>query len=349
MNKIALGIGLVLFTIILGIAVYYINSNGENTIIDPMEDPTEEPIDTSDVDVNSDSSDLKNPTDINDITNNNVIKNLPKVPYGKVGIESPSTFINQEKTPTATEEYHTNIVLPIINDLNIHLSNFVEFEQLQDMLYHLYTTEYNFIKNTIGNTISPDSLYVLCNKLNHLPNNYIPENLAIPNIKSTAAGEVDKRYVREIMAIALEGLFAAAAEENLDLFCASGYRSYDTQVSVYNYHVDTKGLEAADKVSARPGHSEHQTGLAMDVTCAAINYKLEEILGELDEGIFIAQHAHEYGLIIRYPKDKVNITGYNYEPWHLRYVGIELATFLYENQLTLEELYMMVQEEMFLY
>lgn len=275
------------------------------------------------------------------------------VPEGKVLV-----IVNQEQTAQEIIEledslYHEAIVSLEESQPKLSFKDITDdsslISNLNGSLNYLYANETNHTKDQVGIVLDPSSLYVLSNKLNKLPADYVPENLVIPDIASTRADDVDKRYVRQEMATALEELFAAALEENLYLFCASGYRSYETQERVYNSHVATKGQEAADKVSARPGHSEHQTGLAMDVTCEAVNYKLEEVLGELPEGIFLAEHAHEYGMIIRYPKGKSDITGYNYEPWHLRYVGIKLATFLYENELTLEEYNYLVQSQAYLY
>ena len=126
-------------------------------------------------------------------------------------------------------------------------------------------------------------------------------------------------------------LSQAAAESGLEIYMGSGFRSYDEQVVVYNDYVIRDGKQAADTFSARPGHSEHQTGLTID--CNSIN----DEFGYTDEAFWLAKHAHEYGFIIRYEKDKEDITGYQYEPWHIRYVGSEAATYMYENHLCLEE------------
>lgn len=123
----------------------------------------------------------------------------------------------------------------------------------------------------------------------------------------------------------------AAAEQGLSLYIGSGFRSYSDQNYIYNNYVSVDGKEKADTYSARPGHSEHQTGLAID--CNTI----DDAFGETKEAEFIAEHAHEFGFIIRYPKGKESITGYKYEPWHLRYLGTETATKVYESGLTLEE------------
>lgn len=126
---------------------------------------------------------------------------------------------------------------------------------------------------------------------------------------------------------------ADAKSLGLNLWIASGYRSYWTQNTLYNNYVAADGKEEADTYSARPGHSEHQTGLAFDLN------SVESSFANTDEGKWVKDNCYRYGLIIRYPKGKENITGYMYEPWHLRYVGVELATKLYNNGdwITLEE------------
>lgn len=116
-----------------------------------------------------------------------------------------------------------------------------------------------------------------------------------------------------------------AAALNLNLWAQSGYRSYDYQNDLYNGYVKRKGKTAADTFSARPGHSEHQSGLAFDLNTIDSSFK------NTDEGKWVAKNAYLYGYILRYPEGKTNETGYIYEPWHIRYVGKELAKALYNN------------------
>lgn len=130
---------------------------------------------------------------------------------------------------------------------------------------------------------------------------------------------------------AFEKLSEAAADEGLDIYEGSGYRDYDFQVTVYNSIVNGYSKEYADEVSARPGHSEHQTGYTVD--CNTI----DDAFGETAEGKWLAAHCHEFGFIIRYPKGKEDITGYAYEAWHIRYVGLEAAAEIFDQGLTLEE------------
>lgn len=124
---------------------------------------------------------------------------------------------------------------------------------------------------------------------------------------------------------------SAAAELGLNLYISSGYRSYDYQAGLYQRYVDRSGKAEADRYSARPGHSEHQTGLAFDLNTISDEFK------DTDEGKWVAEHCWEYGFIIRYPEDKESVTGYMYEPWHIRYLGRETAEAVYESGLCLEE------------
>ena len=111
----------------------------------------------------------------------------------------------------------------------------------------------------------------------------------------------------------------------------SGFRSYWDQNYIYNNSVKNYGVEQTDTFSARPGHSEHQTGLAFDIGA------IDDDMGEWPSGIWLAENAHRYGFIIRYPKGKQHITGYKYGPWHVRYLGVNVATKVYNSGLTLEE------------
>ena len=129
----------------------------------------------------------------------------------------------------------------------------------------------------------------------------------------------------------LQVMFAAAKEEGLSFWVKSGYRSYVDQYIIYNDYVARDGVTAADRYSARPGHSEHQSGLAFDLN------SLTTAFGETTEGIWLAENCHKYGFIIRYPEDKESVTGYMYEPWHIRYLGADTATAVYESGLCLEE------------
>lgn len=185
----------------------------------------------------------------------------------------------------------------------------------------------------------PESITVLVNQEYLLPGEYIPADLVKPDIAFSFYGTYEKSYMRKIAAKALEELFAAAEKEGYRLKGVSAYRSYERQKQIYDRNVATRGKKKADQVSAKPGSSEHQTGLTIDVSCSSIGCALEESFGETAEGKWLAKYCHKFGFIIRYPKDKSDITGYSYEPWHIRYVGKNLAKYLHKKNLTLEEYY----------
>ncbi|MDD6142046.1 MAG: M15 family metallopeptidase [bacterium] len=141
--------------------------------------------------------------------------------------------------------------------------------------------------------------------------------------------------MRPDAAQALEEMFAAAREDGINLSIVSGYRSYSKQSTIYSRKKAEQGQEAADRISARPGTSEHQLGLAMDLAKKG-STQLNTAFGKTDEGKWVSAHAHEYGFIVRYPEGSEDVTGYMYEPWHVRYVGKALAKELYESGLPME-------------
>ncbi|MGP4076494.1 M15 family metallopeptidase [Halobacillus sp. K22] len=185
----------------------------------------------------------------------------------------------------------------------------------------------------------PDSIQVVVNKNRKLPEGYTPQDLTIPDVPFYFDEELPKKHMRKEAADALEKLFQAAEKAGQDLVAASGYRSYERQKTLFEGYIEEYGEEKAKTFSARPGTSEHQTGLAMDVTSAKMSFKLDESFRETEEGAWLAEHAHEYGFIIRYPEGKQDITGYTYEPWHLRYVGKDISSDIHKSEETLEEFF----------
>jgi D-alanyl-D-alanine carboxypeptidase len=192
---------------------------------------------------------------------------------------------------------------------------------------------------------NPNNPLILVNKVYLVSEDYTPQDLVRPNVAfSFGDQDIEKSYMRKEAASALEEMFHDAANHGIDLFAVSGYRSYETQTNNYHYQISILGEEEAVKVSAAPGTSEHQTGLAMDISSGSVNYELTEEFGETTEGKWLIENAHRHGFILRYPKGSEEITGYNYEPWHYRYVGKEVAKDLFENRLTLEEYFKIVEK-----
>ncbi|GGG79468.1 M15 family metallopeptidase [Paenibacillus radicis (ex Gao et al. 2016)] len=189
----------------------------------------------------------------------------------------------------------------------------------------------------IATVAHAESVTVLVNKHNKLPEDYTPANLVYPDVKFTFNERIDKRKMVKEATDALEQLFQAASKDGLPLAGVSAYRSHSRQKQLFEGYVQKDGLEKARTYSAFPGTSEHETGLAIDVAGADGKCSASDCFADTAEAGWLADHAHEYGFIIRYPKDKDDITGYKYEPWHLRYVGLDAASDMHESGLTFEE------------
>ena len=184
----------------------------------------------------------------------------------------------------------------------------------------------------------PSTLTFLVNKEYVLPKNYIPK-LVEPKVNHCQPTSSHKRYMREEAATALEEMFAAAKADGYDLWVKTAYRSYSNQYSTYTWTLQYRGEKEAVSYHAFPGASEHQTGLAVDIVCEASNYENDLSFEKTKECAWLKENCYKYGFTLRYWEGKEHITGYNYEPWHYRYVGVELATYLMEQELTLEEYY----------
>ncbi|WP_245934599.1 M15 family metallopeptidase [Arthrobacter psychrolactophilus] len=172
---------------------------------------------------------------------------------------------------------------------------------------------------------NPNSPLVLVNKQRPLiPSNYAPNDLVTPQVP---AGSEEPVSLRAEAATATERLFAAAAAQGVAVTIKSSYRSYDVQTSLYNGYVAAKGQSAADSTSARPGFSEHQTGLALDIgdANAGTACDFDSCFAETAAAQWVAAHGAEFGFIVRYVPGVESITGYLAEPWHLRYVGVAVA------------------------
>jgi len=215
----------------------------------------------------------------------------------------------------------------------IRTENQVSFKAAINLNHHPYMMSHFYLKQQ--DSINKDDTLILVNKNYKLNRDYVPNHLVFTVGLKLLVDDKTRYYLQEEAYIALRALFNEAQKQDLNLYLSNGYRSYEKQEKIYTqYQID---IGNADLFSARPGHSEHQSGLAVDLTCKSANYQLVEKFAYTEEGFFIKHHAHRYGFIERYPKDKESITGYLYEPWHLRYVGIKAATIIYQKNLALEE------------
>jgi len=191
---------------------------------------------------------------------------------------------------------------------------------------HAPTTD-GFDKNKYS-TSENSSLWVVVNKKHPLnPKDYTPESLVVPNIPLRSNITNTEKYIRADTAKALEHMVKEASSQGIHLNLQSGYRSYSFQVNLYNGYVKQQGQAAADRQSARPGYSEHQTGLAADMGgTSQPSCNVASCFATTTEGKWLATNAYRYGFLIRYTVDGESTTGYEYEPWHIRYIGTNLST-----------------------
>lgn len=193
----------------------------------------------------------------------------------------------------------------------------------------LIILENDFYKD-INTLYNPTSSDFIVNKNNKLTHDYIPNDLEGIDINYACKD----KYLRHEARINFERLAKQAKLEGFNIIAVSTYRSYEYQENLYNNYVLDMGFYYADMASARAGHSEHQTGLAVDVADKSLDYDNFE---NTKEFMWMMNNAHKYGFILRYPKASFHITGFKYEPWHYRYVGTKIATYIYLNNITLEE------------
>ena len=201
-------------------------------------------------------------------------------------------------------------VKQVIKDVNMNL----------DKEKYVYTSE----------ALNKNTEKILVNKYYYLDEKYIPNNLVEISTLYSRQGMKLVDYAKE----AFEELSKNALKDNMNIIAMSSYRSYEYQVKLYNNYVKKDGKAAADTYSARPGFSEHQTGLAVDVYNKKESYTNFE---KTEEFKWMQNNAHKYGFILRFPKDKENETGYQYESWHYRYVGKDIAEYIHKNNISLEE------------
>ena len=211
-------------------------------------------------------------------------------------------------------------------------------ELAADGIYGPYTRTYlqKMVHDDYRIVQDPASVLALVNKTNALDPSYLPADLTVPSVPFTIEGPAPQKQMRYIAAAALERLFAKAQAEGINLTGVSAYRSYPRQAVIFRKEWEADP-ETANRVSARPGESEHQTGLAIDVSGPSAGYALSQSFGDTEEGQWLAANAPDFGFIIRFPKGKESVTGYEYEPWHLRYVGEEAARQIIRTGSTLEE------------
>ena len=257
--------------------------------------------------------------------------------------KTETEITKKEETKTPTEEEKKLETLDNINkkldyfnmdyldrylsykDKNPNLSNeqiVLNVNMNLDNEFYTNTKETKYLNTT----------YILVNKYYYLPEDYVPNNLESISSKYSIGG---MKLVKEAKD-AFEEMAKDALSDGMKIIAMSSYRSYEYQVNLYNKYEKQDGKEAADTYSARAGFSEHQSGLCLDVYDGEISYTSFEKTNEFK---WMEKNAYKYGFILRFPKDKTNETGYKYESWHYRYVGKEIAKYIYDNNISFEEYY----------
>jgi len=187
----------------------------------------------------------------------------------------------------------------------------------------------------------PASPWVVVNKLRPLnPIKYTPKDLVAPKFGSLNANPYGRKLRKEASTASYKLAMAMKAAGQGSLIIQSAYRSFAEQKTIHARQVEKYGVKAGEALAARPGYSEHQTGWAMDVSARNQGCQIRVCFGQTKAGLWLAANAYKYGFIIRYPSNATPTTGYQYEPWHLRYVGTGLARVMHVDKvLTLEKFF----------
>ena len=265
---------------------------------------------------------------------------LRKIGYSKEEIEIMDELKDNTKDYILSIDYNKDITLFIKEKyfIETNLKDYLEYYKENDYditnVVSIVNVKANkeWYSDTKKTDLSKGHL-MLTNKFNYLDNSYNSDNMVSVS-KQYSYGE-NQMLTKETFNAFLN-MFNAAKKEGLTLIINSSYRSYEEQDEVYNDYKSSRGEEYADKIAARAGFSEHQTGMAVDIqTYGSTGATFEEF----DEFKWLSENAYKYGFILRYPKGKEYITGYEYESWHYRYVGVEVAEYIHNNNITFDEYY----------
>ena len=229
-------------------------------------------------------------------------------------------------TEVKKEKKEVNDTSKVTKDLEKAPVNSISFDALSD---GEYVTEKGYTLIIKNKTAYIDG-NVIANKTYGIPEDYQPEDPYHSVVGERCNDCIDKKAMEAFLLMQSD-----AKALGLNIYIASGYRSYKYQVNLYDKYVSTSGKAGADTYSSRPGHSEHQTGMCFDLN------SIDDSFANTDEGKWVHENAYRYGFVIRFPKGAEKYTGYQYESWHLRYVGTSLAKKLYQNDeyVSLEEYY----------
>lgn len=249
-------------------------------------------------------------------------------------------LVNSEKNTFLINLFKEDFYLD--KNLQAYLDYYQEHKELDTKeIVAIINTHNNYKKYDydLDTDLSKDDLLIV-NKFYHLSADYQPDDLVVVNNKYYYG---TNHKLRKKAYEAFIDMWNAANNENIYLIMNSSYRTYESQVKVYDEYKNTKGTSYADKIAARPGYSEHQTGLALDIF-SKDNTTTSNFKGSAAH-IWLQENSYRFGFIERYQEGKEDITGFAAEAWHYRYVGVEAATFIYNNNITFEEYYAYFVEE----
>jgi len=279
---------------------------------------------------------IKDYLNINYIDNSNFLSNINSLLDKGYNSNDINNIYSNLKENSITILLNNDYINDITNFISINyfkednLERYIKYYQKEELdikttlLYVNIGLDNEYYTNITDIEKAAD-LLVLVNKYNKLDESFIPENLEKVSYGSAT--------LKEEARIAFDKMCEAALKDKIYIYGGSGYRSYSHQLRLYNNYVKQDGKKAADTYSARAGHSEHQTGLAMDI----LNGRWDYIDESDKEYTWLINNSYKYGFILRYPEGKEKITGYMYEPWHYRYIGTELAEEITKENLTYEE------------
>lgn len=258
-----------------------------------------------------------------------------KLIVDKLNNENVTYFVNNEKN---------DYVLDIIKEkyfLEKYLYEYLDYKKENKKtsntdvvaIVNVRANKEWYDPKTVRETDLSKGNLILVNKFNYLKNDYEPSDITSLDLSYS----YDNNRVSKETSDAYLEMAKAAKKDNISLMANSSFRTYDRQEAVYKEFYYSKGVSYADKYAARAGYSEHQTGLAIDIFTSGRSTTSD--FDTSDAFKWLQTNAHKYGFILRYPKDKEYLTGYNYESWHYRYLGVETATKVYESGLTYDEYY----------
>lgn len=258
-----------------------------------------------------------------------------KLIVDKLNNENETYFVNNEKN---------DYVLDIIKEkyfLEKYLYEYLDYKKENKKtsntdvvaIVNVRANKEWYDPKTVRETDLSKGNLILVNKFNYLKNDYEPSDITSLDLSYS----YDNNRVSKETSDAYLEMAKAAKKDNISLMANSSFRTYDRQEAVYKEFYYSKGVSYADRYAARAGYSEHQTGLAIDIFTSGRSTTSD--FDTSDAFKWLQTNAHKYGFILRYPKDKEYLTGYNYESWHYRYLGVETATKVYESELTYDEYY----------